>query len=130
MSSDFVFIDPSKIPPRRSVKPSRSGHLKIRKINSKIWENDFYVDSDSEIENNPEVPEFSLLAGVLPDANLAWQSESDPLSQAIFSPEKENFVSSSNIVLAKTTKEDKPKINIRQALLAELANIENKDQEA
>lgn len=113
MSSDFVFINPNKIPPRRSVKTPVPGRLKIKEIG----------------DGNSEVPEFNLLAGVLPPADLAVQVSGDPLSQAIFNPESKKINRPIGFLAAKTAlSEKKPKLDLKKALLAELEKIEDKDQ--
>ena len=127
MSSDFVFIDPNKIPPRRSVKPARSGRFKVKKISSKVWENNY----EEEVESQEEVPEFNLLDSVLPQNNIAVQASSiDPLSQAIFTPEKVVFSSINNYLPQAVVKNNtKTKEDFRKELLAEIENIYAKDDE-
>ncbi|MDP3799985.1 MAG: DUF4012 domain-containing protein [bacterium] len=127
MSSDFVFIDPNKIPPRRSVKPAISGRFKIRKISSKVWEKNY----EEEIESQEEVPEFNLLDSVLPENNIAAQVSSiDPLSQAIFMSEKVVFNSTNNYLPQTIVKNEiKTEEDFRKELLAEIENIYAKDDE-
>ncbi len=135
MNSDFVFVNPDKIPPRRSVKISRYGRLKIKKVNDKFWEKDY----ENEADDYDETPEFSLLEGVLPQTHLAGEN-ADPLTQAIFgleSPSRSRAVQPYLTRSFKTKSElpvglpekPKPKTISREVLLAELENIDSQDQE-
>ncbi|MEK7629675.1 MAG: DUF4012 domain-containing protein [Patescibacteria group bacterium] len=126
MSSDFVFIDPNKIPPRRSIKPTRFGRFKAKKIASKVWEKDSY---EEEYKTEEDVPEFSLLDNVLPETNIAVQASSiDPLSQAIFTPERVSFFVNKNYTVPILKKEVKTQEDVRKEILAELESIYTKDE--
>ncbi|MDP3764206.1 MAG: DUF4012 domain-containing protein [bacterium] len=128
MSSDFVFIDPNKIPPRRSVKPAKSGRFKVKKLSAKVWEKNY----EEDIEFQDEVPEFNLLDGVLPENNNTVQAGYiDSLSQAIFMPERVSFGVVNNFVVPQQfiKHEAKTREDVRQELLAEIESIYAKDEE-
>ena len=135
MSSDFVFINPNKIPPRRVVKNPRYGGFK--RVSGKVWERD--QDHEEEMVDVSEVPEFSLLNEVLPQTYLASKS-ADPLTQAIFGLEDLRRPKFTQPYLSRqpkikkepaflSTEKIKPKTISREALLAELASIDSKDEE-
>lgn len=125
MSSDSFFLDPNKIPPRRSVRPLKPGQLKIKKNKSSVLAN--YSEMDEIDEEN--IPEFDLLN----DFSYPAELTNDPLTQAMFEGDR--------IQLSSFIKPNKPKNNIinlaqeasqtdaREAILAELENIDSKDLE-
>src|SRR3989338_3228098 len=58
MSSDFIFVDPNKIPPRRSVKDTGSRNVKLRRLQR--FHESFDSDNDDEEAAEIESPEFVL----------------------------------------------------------------------
>ena len=137
MDSDFVFVDPRKIPPRRAANSGVSGRIKIKRVKSPVYQNDL---------DEGEIPDFDLSDGSSLPVSLAGVglSSADPLTRAIFAGLKTGKPGSSfpvrwphqtqgakligfepEVVLA----DAKPAKNSRQAILAELENIDQKDAE-
>ena len=117
MNSDFVFINPNKIPPRRAANSVASGKIKIRKIKSTVYQDQNDVDEMA-------VPEFNLLGESV--------SSRDPLTLAIFRSSKTNWKDQSEpfpIQKEYLESAEKSAESSRQAILAELENIDKKDAE-
>lgn len=133
MDSDFIFVNPRKIPPRRAANSGASGKIKIRKITPPIHQN----DSDEW-----GIPEFDLL-GESSQVYLAGSKAltADPLTRAIFVDRKikEPRLSGPargplgtgglSEVEYNAAADDLVVKNSRQAILAELENIDKKDAE-
>ena len=159
MSSDFIFVDPSKIPPRRSVREGGSRNVKIRRIPQ--TRESFDPEEEHELEIPPE---FVLNPGEFQvhfashgaaDNPLPFVSEdSDPITQEIFLAPRNNrpeaVIQHSQAPIFEFKKEEafapesKEKIkavqvsseiteledtNSREAILAELERIDSSDAE-
>ena len=128
MSSDFIFVNSHKIPPRRAANSGVSGKVKIRKIKSPAHQND---------NDEWEVPEFDLL-GESSQIYLAGfeAPTADPLTQAIFRNSKIRGPSLFESPPAELSKVERNMArdlesvkNSRRAILAELESIDNQDAE-
>lgn len=135
MSSDFVFVNPNKIPPRRAANSGgvsnvsgASNRIKIKKNKSPIHQND---------NDEYEVPEFDLLSESSQVYLAGFEApDADPLTRAIFrNPKikKPRWFEPSSAQLSEVERsaaEDLESVkNSRQAILAELENIDNQDAE-
>ena len=70
-----------------------------------------------------------MLDNVLPETNIAVQASSiDPLSQAIFTPERVSFFVNKNYTVPILKKEVKTQEDVRKEILAELESIYTKDE--
>ncbi|MBI2052588.1 MAG: hypothetical protein HYT38_02880, partial [Candidatus Sungbacteria bacterium] len=125
MSSDFVFINPNKIPPRRAANSVASGKIKVKKIKSLIYNNE-------EELPEPDVLEFDLLSEPVWPADLAVTNESaDPLTRAIFTKKKPHHQFGQLLSAERSFIKNTPVLaeNSREKILAELENIDKKDAE-
>lgn len=153
MSSDFIFVDPNKIPPRRSAREGGSRNMEVRKIPSAHESFDF-----GDEEDQMEFPEFVLNPGEFHVHFASHHStefpveqtneEADLLTQEIFFAPKprplpspppifefgneEIFVPKYETKAIQTfsiaaDEEEDEDINSREAILAELEDIDASD---
>jgi hypothetical protein len=160
MSSDFIFVDPNKIPPRRSVKEGGSRNIGARKIPSARENFDF--GEEEEYQN--EFPEFVLNPqefhvhfashNPIEFTEEETDEEFDPLTEEIFftpkprplplpppifefekeeifAPKNETKTVQTSSIIADVTNEEEDDKNIdsREAILAELDDIDSSDTE-
>lgn len=155
MSSDFIFVDPNKIPPRRSAREGGSRNMEVRKIPSAHESFDFGGEEDQM-----EFPEFVLNPGEFHVHFASHNSIEFPVEQTneeddlltqeiffapkprpllspppifefgneeIFAPKYETKAIQTFSIAADEEKDED--INSREAILAELEDIDSNDIE-
>lgn len=124
MSSDFFYLDPSKIPPRRT--PKKTGYVSQRKtVKATTPHRPFRQDSEGDdflprqaFPAQEEIPEFDLLAG-----------SADSLTQAMLADFSYEVTVEKNNQPVPAAESQENKVDARAALLAELEDIDEKDKE-
>lgn len=130
MDPGFVFVNPNKIPPRRSVrKTSSSGPLRANKISSGLPERNRKAAVFIKKNEPDETPEFDFLSDSAYSAGENATPLPDSLTRAMLG-EVPLVEPDTSVNLASLSDESPPSpIDPRAALLDELESIDRNDAE-